>query len=51
MEQKNKKYTRNWKRKIDKHEKKMESSMWIEESIYQTARKSKRRYFRKTMNQ
>ena len=51
MERKNKKYTRNWKRKIDKHRKKMELSMWMEESTYQTARKSKRRYFRKTMSQ
>jgi len=51
MEQKSKKYARNWKRKIDKHEKKMELSMWMDESTYQIARKSKRRYFRKTMNQ
>ena len=51
MERKNKKYTRNWKRKIDKHGKKMELSIWMEESTYQTARRSKRRYFRKTMSQ
>ena len=30
MEQKNKKYARNWKRKMDKQGKKMELSMWIE---------------------
>ena len=51
MERKNKKYTRNWKRKMDKHRKKRESSIWIKESTYQTARKSKRRYFRKTISQ
>ena len=51
MEQKNKKYEENWKRKIDNHGKKRELSIWIKESMYQITKRSRRRYFKKIMIQ
>ena len=51
MGQKNRKYKENWKRKMDNHRKKMELSIWKEESIYQITKRSRRRYFKKTMIQ
>ena len=34
IEQKNKKYAENWRKKIDNHGKRMESSMWMDKFIY-----------------
>ena len=49
MEQENWKYIENWKRKTDNHGRKIESSMWMEESICQITKRSRRKSFKKTM--
>ena len=36
---------------MDKHEKKMDSSIWMGESMCQTARRPRKGYFKKTINQ
>ncbi len=49
IEQKNK-YTKNQRRKMDNHRKKMEQSMQIDEFTCQTAKGSRKEYCKKTMN-
>ena len=44
MEQKNKKYAENWRRKMDNHRKRIESSMWIDEFMCQTVKGSRKEY-------
>jgi len=51
MEQENRKYVKNWKKKMDNHGRKMESSIWMEESMCQITKRSRRNSFKKTMTQ
>jgi len=51
MEQENRKYIENWKRKTNNHGRKMKLSMWMEESTYQITKRSRRKSFKKTMTQ
>ena len=44
MEQKNKKYTENWRRKMDNHGKRMELFMWTDEFMYQTVKGLRKEY-------